>query len=119
ATEGQQSVRAGLDAAIDPAREMYSEEREARIGNRVNKRPYQVAPLWLHFVIFSAEGDDFEVGLHSGHAGDRVAIQAGTIDHVSCPEAAGAGLHDIKASVLPQSEHLGAKHNLASGSLNQ
>ena len=45
AAEGQQSVGACLDAAVDPAREMHSEEWKTRIWNRVDERFHQVAPL--------------------------------------------------------------------------
>ena len=64
APEREHRVRAALDAAADHPREVDAEERQARVGHRVDEVLAEVFGVRLQFVILAAERDDL-------HARDR------------------------------------------------
>ena len=57
-TEGEDRIRAGLDPAVDHAREVNTQEWEPRVRDRVDQVPYQPPPLRHQIVILAAKRDD-------------------------------------------------------------
>src|SRR5215469_7345123 len=62
ALEGEHGVRAGIEAAGDAAREVRAQERELRVGHRINETPHQVVLLRDDVVVLTAEGHDHGIG---------------------------------------------------------
>jgi hypothetical protein len=96
-----------------------AEKREAGIGNRIDGVADEVAALVLHLVVLAAEGNDLEVGLASGHAGDRVAVQPGAVNDMPRFKRAGCGLNKVRVPVVAQADHLGIKNDFAARVLDK
>src|SRR5262245_20282967 len=115
----QHGVWPGFDGAADGAREVNAEEREPRIGHRINEVLYEVSTLRNQLVVFAAERNNSYTGIGAAQLGDTVTLQSATVDQVSGAEF---------ASGRAQNEFIGAtfaivqariKPNLAAGGPNQ
>src|SRR5262249_26217173 len=114
--EREYRVWSGFELAVDRAREMDSEKREAWIGNRIDEVSHERPALRPDHEVFAAERHDTAVGLFSGQPGDAIGVQPRAIDErvgaklacvsVNAPAAfvsihptdAGARLHDATHS---------------------
>src|SRR5271165_2556227 len=73
-------IGSGLDAAMNEAREVYAEERELRIGHRVNEIVDEMLAFRLELVVLPAKGNDLCLIPRTSHAAHTVAMQAGAVD---------------------------------------
>ena len=74
---------------------MHSQEREARIGDRVNQSFDEIMLRRDKFVIFSAKWHDSEAKIGVRHFGNDIAVESGAIDHESSVHGPGSRLqHD-------------------------
>lgn len=77
---GEHGVRTGLDPAVDESCEMHAEERELRIGYRVDEVSDQVLGRGFEAVILAAERHDADIFALARQPCDAVAVQAGAVD---------------------------------------
>ena len=98
ALEGEHGVRPGVDAALNPAREVHAKKGKFRIGHGIDESADQVLSLGNQIVVFSAKGHDPDFRLLSCHPADAITVQSGTIDHVFGGERSAGGLdHHFRA----------------------
>src|SRR6266851_905149 len=81
--EGQHGVRPGVDATLNPAREVYAKERKFWIGHGINERAHQVHSLGNQIVIFPSKRHNHDFWFLACHPADAIAMQSGAIDNVS------------------------------------
>src|ERR1700722_308499 len=91
-------VRAGVQRPDDAPGEVHAEERERRVGHRVNQPADQAGRGRPERVVVAAERDDpVLVAALAGHGGDPVGLEAGTGDHGPGPDRPRVGLGDPAA----------------------
>ena len=84
--EGEDRVRAGPDLAVDARREMDAQEREARVGDRVDEPADEAPGLRRERVVVAPERDDpRRRPAGAGHRGDAVGLETGAGDDVDRP----------------------------------
>jgi tRNA-modifying protein YgfZ len=105
ALEGEDGVGAGLDAAMDHAREMDAEERETRIGHGINQVADQRAAVGDQLVVFAAERDDLQPGLDAAQASDTIRLQAATVDQILTGDSTLASLENELGRQATAGEH--------------
>jgi hypothetical protein len=77
ARERQHRIRPGFNAAPDSAGEMDAQEREARIGYRVNQIAHQELAFGPDQVIFAAKRHDANRARLTRELGDAIRVQPG------------------------------------------
>src|SRR5262249_37072890 len=115
----QHCVGAGFDAARDAPREMNSEERESRIGDRVNQVPNQLPSRWENFVVLTTKRNNSKRRLLTGQSHDTVAMKTGAIDHAGGPDSALSRFENNLVTPSADSAHFAARQNPRSSLLNQ
>src|SRR4030095_1009640 len=115
----QHGVWPGFDGAADGAREVNAEERETRIGHRINEVLDQAPTLRNQLVVFAAERNNSYTGISAAQVGDAITLQSTAVDQVSGAEFAsgraenefiGAAFAMVQARIKP---------NFAAGGPNQ
>ena len=61
---------------------MYAEERECRVGDRIDQAFNEVRRLRCQLVVLAAEGDDPHVWVQSGQPSQPIAVESGTVDEL-------------------------------------
>ena len=107
APQGEHRVRSCLDAAANPAREVYAQERELRIGHRVDQPAHQlmasrVMAFRSDLVILAPKRHDDRIRPRPGKPGDTVAVKAGAVDDGARRERSLSGLNDHLAAATRQ-----------------
>ena len=69
-----------MQGAIDHPGEVHIQERQIRIGDRVDESLDEVAPRWHEFVVLAPERHHPHLGDDPGEGSDPVRLQAGAID---------------------------------------
>ncbi len=92
AVEREHGVGSGLDLAADAARQMHAEERELRVGNRIDEAFDQVAALRRELEVLAAERNDPHPGVVAGHPRDAVALKPAAVDERRGRDRAAGGL---------------------------
>ena len=82
---------------------MDAQERELRVGHRVDQGVAEVFRLRLEAVVFAAERDDSGRRLRAAQRGHPVGVQPGAVDHVRRDKIAGFAAHDHTLVSLGQS----------------
>ena len=98
AGEGEHRVRAGPHLAVDALREVDAQEREARIGNRVDQPANERACVGRQRVVVAAERDDPLASGVAGHRREPIGLQPGAGDDVARHDVAARGREDLLAS---------------------
>jgi hypothetical protein len=108
AGERKDGVRTGLDAAVDEASEVDSEEGKRGVGHGVDEVADEMARFGGELEILSAEGDDADVVFCAGELGDAVAEKAGAVDEVAAIEFACGGFENPAGEVVLDRQDAGA-----------
>ena len=108
ALQGQHRVGAGLDAAVDHAREVDAQEGELGIGHGVDQVPHQVVPVGPQLVVLAAERHDLQPRLDAAQPGDAIGLQAGAVHQRPGAHGAAARLEDELARAALHPVHAGA-----------
>src|SRR3974390_2210944 len=109
----------GGAGAGEGAGEVHAEEREARIGHRVDGIADEEAALRLYFVVFAAKWDDLEIGFAARHARDDVAIEPSAVDNIAGANRSGGGFDDVGVAVVTQAGDFGVKDDFAAAGGDQ
>src|SRR5581483_905432 len=99
----------GVDTAAHAAREVYAEERKARIGYRVDQSLDQAFALGGEVVVLAAEGNDAHLGRLASQTAYVVAVQPGAIDHIASGEGAASGFNRNGVGAASEAGHLGVQ----------
>lgn len=114
ATEGENGVGSGFDAAGDHAGKMDAEEREGGVWDGVNEIPAEGPSLGSESVVFAAERDDLKIGLEAAHSGDAIGLESAAVDESLGGEVALGGVEDDGVGFLRDFEDFGGGKDLAS-----
>ena len=98
AGEGEHRVRAGPHLAIDALGEVHAEEREARIGNRVDEAANERPGVGRQRVVVAAERDDPLAAGVAGHRREPIGLETGAGDDVARDDVAARRREDLLAS---------------------
>ena len=75
AGQPEHRARPDGDGAADGGAEMHPEERQIRIGHRVDQSPHETRSRRGQSEVLAAEGNDLHVDRHPGHLGQPVGLQ--------------------------------------------
>src|SRR5207248_1039680 len=78
--EGKHGVWSCFDTTGNSPREVNSEEGKARIGDRVDQIPHQIAARRNDFVVLAAERDNLQSLRISGQPHDAIAVKSAAVD---------------------------------------
>ena len=114
ASQRQDGVRPHLHGAVDAAGEVHAQEREGRVGDRVDQRAHERGGLVAEPVVLAAERDDPHLRAGPGQAGHPVAVQAGAVDDQAGPAGSAArmqgdGLADLDGLQGGAGAHVGGQ----------
>ncbi len=105
--QAQYRVGADGNAAVDHAGQVHPEERQLRIGDRVDQVIDDVVLRRRQTEVFAAEGDDLVVDLHPGHHRQAIRLQAGAGHQLlRLPAAAVAADGDAVGAFLDRGDGL-------------
>lgn len=110
--KGQHGIRARLDAAVDHAGEVDSEEGESRVGHRIDEVLHERMALGYEFIVFPPEGYDLESRVNATPARDPVALQPAAVDEIAAPDFARRCIENQLALPADASPHPGAGSDL-------
>ena len=105
ARERQHRVRSGFDAARDPAREMDTEKREARVGNRVDQVAHQELTFRPDQIILASKGHDPHRALLSGELRHAIRVQPGAGHQKIAGRFAGSVTHAPATRITMKGGH--------------
>ena len=77
-----------MDVAVDPAGRVHAEERERRIGHRVDQPADQVGGGCTHVRVLAPERDDPNLRIGAGGRRQFVAPQSGARHRLTCQQLA-------------------------------
>ena len=78
--QGEHRIRARVHDAVNVTREMHTQEREGRIGHRVDESLDQARAFRAEQPILTAEGDDSHVHPSPGPTRHLVAVKPTTVE---------------------------------------
>jgi hypothetical protein len=94
ALQREDRIGAGLDTTPDHAREVRAEEREVRIGDRVDQVAYEPLPFRRQPEILAAERHDGQSRLDAAQPRDAVGLQSSAVDQSARADLADGGVED-------------------------